>query len=119
MGTRTDTLIDFAWDYNDKGFPSMQEELFCIRWNGFLCPKESGAYRLSISSDDGSRLYLNGKQIVENWGIQGMRVKSAIVELEANKKYPLQIDYFENTGWAGIKFEWEKNFFTGTHERCS
>jgi beta-glucosidase len=105
--TCIDSTINFEWNYNPKCLPASADEHFSVRWTGFLKPSKSGTYMISSTSDDGSRLYLDNKLIVNNWSIQGFRTKSAIVTLEAGKLYPIKLEYFENTGYAGMKLEWE------------
>jgi beta-glucosidase len=104
--TRTDKKIEFSWDHASNDMPGSNEEFFSVRWSGYLVPQKTGNYMLSIQSDDGSKLYINNKLIVDNWSIQGMRSKFTIIPLEAGKEYPIKIDYFENTGYAGMRFGW-------------
>jgi len=53
--------------------PRLELTDYSIRWTGKLLPPLTQKYYLSITSDDGSRLYLNGKKVVDNWGIMACR----------------------------------------------
>jgi beta-glucosidase len=105
--TMIDTCIFFEWNYNPVNLPDSVDEHFSIRWTGFIKPTQEGTYMISSTSDDGSRLFLDNKLVINNWGIQGFRTKSYIVKLESGKLYPIKLEYFENTGFAGVKLEWD------------
>ncbi|MCH2182936.1 MAG: PA14 domain-containing protein [Mariniblastus sp.] len=66
---------------------------------------ESGKYEFFTTSDDGSRLYLDGKDLVNNDGAHGMATKSGAVNLAAGF-YPLRVNYFDSGGAHGLKVEW-------------
>src|SRR5262249_24007912 len=64
--TRTDPNVDFKWE-NGSPAPGLPSDDFSVRWTGKLVPKSSGHYLLSVTGDDGYRLSLDGKRIVEDW----------------------------------------------------
>lgn len=105
--TRSDSQIDFDWS-KVAPKPSMKTEDFSVRWTGFLVPDQSGMFELSTSSDDGSRLYLDGTLMVDNWGDHGVQQKFAKVKLEKGRKYAIRVDYFQGKGDAVIKVLWQK-----------
>jgi len=67
---------------------------------------EDGMYTFYTASDDGSRLWLNGKLVVDNDGLHGMREKSGIVALSAGH-HELLVRYFEKTGGDDLEVLWE------------
>lgn len=72
-----------------------------IRFEGFIAIPEDGVYGLFLSSDDGSRLYLDNEMIIDNDGIHGMREKRSFRAL-ARGYHPVMIDYFQGTGGIGL-----------------
>src|SRR5688572_28996510 len=60
----------------------LSEHLF-IRWNGTIKVPKDGKYKFFLESDDGSRLFIGGKQVVDNNGLHGMEEKEGEVELKA------------------------------------
>jgi len=106
---RVDSQIRFFWA-NNAPDSLLPKDHFSVRWTGFLVPKESGRYTLAIGSDDGSRLYFNGKRLLDNWGLHGITIKQATVHLEAGKAYPIKIEMFESASDAGAFFLWKKEF---------
>jgi len=79
---------------------------FYIRWTGKLRAPKDGNYTFFLESDDGSRLFIDGKQVVDNGGLHAMEEKSGEVELKAGE-HVLKIEFFENEVDAGCKFSWQ------------
>lgn len=74
------------------------------RWTGSLKPVVSGNYTLGLKTDDGCRLFLNGKKLVDSWVERSAQTDQVIVYLEAGKEYELKVEYFDNGGdcFAGL-----------------
>ena len=86
-------------------------ENFAVRFTGFLEAPQTGIYRFSLDSDDGSRLKIGDVVVVDNDGLHSALEKSGVIALEKGL-HPLRLDYFEGTGqddlilkWSGPNFE--------------
>jgi beta-glucosidase len=77
---RVDPTVDFHWELAAPA-PGLPEDGFSVRWTGKLTPPKSGLYALGLLSDDGSRLYLDGKLVVDDWGDHPPTLKTAQMEL--------------------------------------
>ena len=82
--------------------------IISVRWSGTLIAPETAKYTLALTSDDGSRLYVNDEMRIDNWGKHGMVTKTTVVDLKAGEPVDIRIDYYEETGQAGIVFGWKK-----------
>lgn len=80
-----------------------QKDNFAVRWSGFLVIVSGGVYRFSIVSDDGSKLYIDNKYIVNNDGLHSMRSKQASYKCGRGQHY-LKIEMFQAKGQAGMIF---------------
>jgi len=103
--TRTSEIIDFHW--GSKSPEGVGDNYFSIRWTGQLVAPKTGKYMLGVNSDDGTRLYVNGKKIVDNWGKHAMLTQAAEVDLKKGKAVDIRIDYYEDTGDAGVQLLWK------------
>ena len=103
--TRIDPIINFVYGH-DGPYEDMETDNFSVRWTGKFTPERSGIYRFIIKSDDGSRLYINGERIVDNWGAHPPTEKTGDIHLEANKAVDLKIEFNELTQGAAVKFGW-------------
>jgi beta-glucosidase len=104
---RIDAQVNF-----DIATGSLDERLgpdnFSIRWRGRLLPPVNGDYELSISSDDGSRLYLNGEKVLDNWGQHAVVTMKDTFNLEAGKEYDIMVEYYERGGGSAMILGWER-----------
>ena len=57
-------------------------------------------------SDDGSRLWIDGKIVVDNWGLHGSRKRTGKVELKAGW-HDFRATHFENGGGASMIVKWQ------------
>lgn len=79
---------------------------FAFRFSGALKVPRDGKYTFFTTSDDGSRLYIDGKQVVDNDGTHGAEQESGNVELKAGERQ-IVVTYFEGGGGEELKVEWE------------
>jgi len=82
--------------------PRRQVERFGFLFQGFIKIETAGVYRFSTESDDGSRLYIADKLVVDNDGLHGIIERSGIIALSAGY-HPVRIDFFEKTGGDDLK----------------
>jgi mono/diheme cytochrome c family protein len=68
-----------------------------VQLDGFLHAPEAGTYGFHLASDDGSRLFVDGRQVVVNDGIHPESERHGEVVLEAGV-HPIRIDFFEAAG---------------------
>ena len=100
--SRTDKVIDFDWGTGSpkEGF---KNDSFSVRWSG----KIKGAKTLKnatidLTTDDGVRLFINGKKVIESWFDRSPMVDSYTMDLEEGKEYDIVIEYYENSGGGKI-----------------
>ena len=78
-------------------------DAFAARFTGQLHITAAGDYQFSLGSDDGSRLYLDGSLIIDRNYQTGFSTSYQSLYLDLGS-YPIQIDYFESYGEAGLAF---------------
>ncbi len=78
-------------------------EHYAARFVGFLKIPKTGEYTLSLGSDDGSRLFLNGKRIIDLWSDHALMYDHAVLNLEQGF-HSIEIHYYERTGAAALHF---------------
>ncbi|KAJ9443882.1 hypothetical protein DIPPA_31769 [Diplonema papillatum] len=83
---------------------------FASRHSGYLHVPQSTtydgtSYTFSLTSDDGSRMFLDGTEIINNGGLHGERTVEATVSLEPGM-HEVRIEYFEHTGGQMLRWKW-------------
>lgn len=103
--TRIDKNLDFHWATNSpaENYPA---DLFSNRWTGYLVANVSGKYAISLSSNDGGRLYLDDKLIVDVWGDHATLKGATAIELKAGEPRKIRIDHYESRGNADLVLGW-------------
>jgi len=105
--TRTDAQINYpsvsgvAW----SGLPTTMIDTFASRHTGVIRIETAGTYTFYLQSDDGSKLWIDGVERINNDGIHGMVELSAQVPLTAGD-HTIRVEFFENTSGAGLIFSW-------------
>ena len=83
-------------------------DTFAARWRGRIQAPEAGDYTFYLQSNDGSKLFIDREEIIDNDGEQSYStVASGSVALTIGF-HDIEIQYFDNTGDAGILFQWFK-----------
>lgn len=94
--TRVDPMINFVWPLPFSHIdPLIPEPDFSVRWTGQLTPNRSGEHIFSIEAENGARVFLNGKKILDIWGQMAEETQiSKPVFLKAGKPVDLKVEYF-------------------------
>jgi hexosaminidase len=83
-----------------------REDFFGITYTGLINIDEPGDYTFYLSSDDGSKLFINNKELINNDGLHGNKEVSATLNLSKGK-YPVRILYFESNDALSLKLEYK------------
>ncbi|HZL09686.1 MAG TPA: glycoside hydrolase family 3 C-terminal domain-containing protein [Prolixibacteraceae bacterium] len=105
---RVDKQIDFDWEVNPPNRMNMKTN-FSARWTGILNLPESGKYMLSLTGDDGYRMYIDNELIFDKWQNQPLTVSQKEFEMVGGKDYDIRIEYFQSGGDGVIRFEYALN----------
>jgi PA14 domain len=102
---RVDTQIDFEWGHQPAA-PTMPKEDFSIRWTGKLRSSQPGLYTLALQANEGAKVLLDGKPILENAvGVHRHAVQKINLQLDAGV-HDFQLDYWAGSGMAKCKLLW-------------
>ena len=103
--SRLDAVVDFDWGQNGP-VAGADRDHFRVRWTGWLQPRFTGTYRLHMVSDDGARLWIGGRLIIDDWAYSQAVKASERIELQAGQFYPIQLLYFESEREAVARLLW-------------
>lgn len=104
--TRAEENIDVHWTF-DAPARGLRRGWYSARWTGRLRAPESGVKRLGIEGNDGYRLYLDGKLLIDDWRKQSYRTTLVSVDLRPESSHDLRLEFFESAGNARVRLVWD------------
>jgi len=107
--TRTDPQINYNWGDPGGPDPAVGDDDFSARWTGEVEAGYTETYTFYPKTDDGVRLWVGGKQLVDSWESVPLYPieHSGTIDLIAGNTYSIVMEYFENTGNAIAELRWE------------
>ncbi len=102
---RVDERLDFE-ERTSNFADSKLNENFVVRWTGVLRIEKPGTHTFFAASDDGSRVTIGDKVVVDHWGTHPRSEKSGTVDLAAGD-HPIRVDYQQGTGGASCVIFWQ------------
>jgi hypothetical protein len=101
---RDDEEIAFDWG---MGSPAdiIPNDRFAVRWTRYV-ELPNGRFRFTATSDDGIRVWVDDRLIIDEWYDHSARTFRADVSLAAGN-HEVVVAYYENTGRAMVAFSWE------------
>jgi beta-glucosidase len=83
--TRVDEEMEFGWALYSPDQDKIPFDNFSIVWTGKIKSPVSGKYEIGIAANDGYRVYINGKLLVDNWRKVSFGTHTAPFEWEKGK----------------------------------
>lgn len=118
---RVDPNINFNWVRNSAGKP-IREDAFSANWTGFIEAPHTGKYVFEAEVDDAIRVWINDELIIDKWGTESSTtangnvmsnldysLEKGEIELEANVKYAIKVEYYEAILNARARLFWSSD----------
>ena len=86
----------------------LPDENFSARFTCYFSPEENGTYWLGLAGDDGYKLYVDGKMVIEQWKNQGETIRKYQADFKKGKEYKIEVEYFQAGGDAVIRLASQK-----------
>jgi beta-galactosidase len=81
-------------------------ENYGVRWEGQLTPTVSGNYEFATESNDGVRLWVDGKLLFDDLTARSRTVNRGSIALEAGKPVTVRLDFWHRKGEARCRLLW-------------
>ena len=95
---RYDPSIDFDW-LAEAPADDIPADHYTVRWDTCLELPANDTVELRIGSDDGSRVFVDGEQVIDSWRDQAGNWSTSQKSLAAGVHH-LRVEYYENGGNA-------------------
>jgi hypothetical protein len=80
---------------------AQRDEYFALKFEGFIKVPAGGIYTFYTDSDDGSRLYIDSVEVVQNDYSHPMKEESGQIALSAGT-YPFKLTFYQGMGGKGL-----------------
>lgn len=104
--TRYEPAAKIAHDEATSPAAGVRGILYSVRWSGRLTVAQAGEHAFFTKADDGARVFIDDKPVLEDW--QSPRVAEATgkVTLTAGE-HQLRVEYYQLRGAAAFALEWQ------------
>ncbi len=80
-----------------------------IRWTGKLKPGKTGTYTFAARVDDGIRVWIDDRLIIDQWDLNDVGIFEGTTDLVAKKEYDLKVEYFNGMIEGEVRLLWKKH----------
>ena len=105
--TRIDPQLSFTWKDHSPA-PGVDQSYYSVRWTGKLIAPASGRYTFYAKVDDGIRIWVGNKKVMDVWKLNDSQNYTGSVILQAGLAYDLRVDYFNDMLGGVIELFWER-----------
>ncbi len=94
-----------VYDFDLKLLKTRQEK-FAVKYKGYIYIAKSGTYDFYINSNDGSILFIAGKEVIDNGGAHGLQERQGQINLSTGL-HPIMVHYFDSGGsqYLGLSYQ--------------
>ncbi|WP_167618653.1 glycoside hydrolase family 3 C-terminal domain-containing protein [Maribellus sediminis] len=104
--TRIDKRMKFGWTLFSPDPDKIDYDCYSIRWTGKLVAPETGTFEIGVEGDDGYRIYIDDKLVLDNWRKQTYQRKTVAYNFRKDKTYDIRIEFYETIGNARFNLIW-------------
>jgi hypothetical protein len=103
---RTDRDLKFNWG---KASPAqgIAPDGFSVRWTGRLLPRKTGLHEILVRCDDGCRVVIGGRTVIDEWTPSAEGVRSGRMSLRQEEQQEIEVEYYDQSGDARIEMSWK------------
>jgi hypothetical protein len=79
---------------------------YSVRWSGTVEAPQTETFTFHTLSNDGVRLWVDGKLVIDNWTNHGVTENTGQVALSRGKRLPVKMEYYQASGGAVARLLW-------------
>ena len=117
--SRVETLIDHNWKRGKSPKAGVvNDDKFSIRWSGVFYSDKNEQIELILRGDDGYRMFIDNKEVINDWRNHNTTQKSYLFKTEAGRNYDIRIEYYDNSSDARVELRmFDKGYVANNAEK--
>jgi beta-glucosidase len=104
---RDDKQINFHWTLFSPDDSKLKKDNYSVRWTGQMTAPVTGKIRIGVEGNDGFRLYVGGKLIIDRAVKQSYHTIMGEMDVEKGRVYDIRLEFSEPAGNATVKLIWD------------
>jgi len=89
-----------------------RSEQLSVKWQGLLLPDVTGSHVIYFTADDGVRVTINNKLLINQWSLKSLTATtaseySASVSMTAGTPVPILVEYYDQGGYRAAQLSWK------------
>jgi len=82
----------------------INDDFFSARYTGTLIARHTGKHTFTLTTDDGTRMYINNKLVIDQWKYRATGTETYTMNLTKGEKYNIRIEYYDGSGSTSMQF---------------
>ena len=104
--TQLNHNVNFGWTLYSPSEELIPYDSYSAVWTGKIKSPVSGRYRIGATGNDGYRIWIDGKLLVDNWRKVSFGTHTAPFDWVKDKEYDIKVEYYETAGNAVFRLVW-------------
>jgi beta-glucosidase len=96
---------------------SLTNDEYAVRWTGQFKAIAGGTYQIGLEGNDGFRLYLNGKMLIDQWRKVSFHTITVPYNFEKDTLYDIVIEFHESQGNGQIRLITDMDMHDAAQEK--
>ncbi|MCU0541979.1 MAG: PA14 domain-containing protein [Oscillatoriaceae cyanobacterium Prado104] len=101
------SFLDKDWGKGHESGVAIGDDNFSDRWSKTHYFDSSGVYKFTSQADDGVRVWVDDKLVIDKWQVQALSANEALVSLDKGY-HRIRVEHFEEADVAANKLSWQK-----------
>ena len=98
--------IDFNFGKGSPAEGKVGHDAFSARYTFYCVPDEYGGYFFTLGGDDGYRMFIDGKKVIDDWTNHSFRSRTCHAELSAGDVHEIVVEYYDNASDASVRLSY-------------
>ncbi|NJL67228.1 MAG: S8 family serine peptidase [Microcoleus sp. SM1_3_4] len=101
------SFLNKDWGRSHEWGVPIGDDNFSDRWSTTRYFASPGVYKFTSQADDGVRVWVDDKLVIDKWQIQALSTNEALVSLDKGF-HRIRVEHFEEADIAANKLNWQK-----------